>query len=81
MENLEEYKFWLVFYRVFEGMKINVYHAIGLLSYPTEKEIQDFVEEVRTDEEFGLGDEVDNLTVVILNKEEGLEIARELLKD
>lgn len=81
LKQLEQFNYWLLFHEASGNeMTSIVHHIIGTEGVPTEEEINSFIEEVRTDEEFGLGDLVDNLTVEVIPKFRGLAIAKSLLE-
>lgn len=82
LEQIEKYNYWLVFADEPDEDNMNeVHHIIGTVGFPSDDDIADFTEEVRTDEEFGLGDLVDSLIIQVVSKEDGLPIARSLLQD
>lgn len=47
---------------------IIIYHVIGINDEPTEEQMEHFIKEVRSDPEFGLGDFIDELKIVVLSE-------------
>lgn len=66
MKLSEKYKFGIVFYKI-EESDFNVYHIIGIVKIPSEKEIHNFYKELKTDKEFGIQDISETLDHMILN--------------
>lgn len=71
VDELLEYNKWLVFYTDKDKI-LEIYHMIGLMEDPTQEEIDAFREEVRVDEEFGLGDKIDELSTKVVPKGVGI---------
>lgn len=78
-QDLEQWTYWMVFYTD-DGEIMEVYHALGLMEKPTAEETVGFINELRTDEEFGLGDKVDELKIKVVPKFIGLRIVEEIMK-
>ena len=76
--DIDSWTHWIVWYKEQDDGTRDVYHMVGTEGYPNEETVGHLTEEVRYDEEFGLGDTMDELEMVILDKEEGMEVASEL---
>lgn len=61
----ENFNHWVVFTSV-EGDYMHFHHAVAYGQIPSEEEIKRVTEEVRSDPEFGIGDLVDELQVLVL---------------
>jgi len=71
-EFMNSCEYFMGFY-LLESDMINVYHFIGLKSYPTDENIEAAYEELRTDEEFGLTELTSPLKHFIATREQMAE--------
>jgi hypothetical protein len=69
-KEIEKWNFWLVF-----ESNSEVVHLSGFMVEPSKHDIDHILEELKTDEEFKLEDEVLNtLSYRLVNKQEGLKL-------
>ena len=66
---INDFPYFIVFYTI-DKSKLNIYHIIGTEEKSSDAELPQFIDEVRNDDEFGLGDFVDELSIKILTYDE-----------
>ncbi len=78
-DDKDRWKYWLLFTEDRDGEML-FYHAVGFAEEPDDHNIQLAVEEVRDDEEFGLGEKVYDLDVRVIPPGEAAETLKEYLR-
>jgi len=74
-EEINKWNYWLVFENDNE-----VVHCVGFMEEPQENDITHILEELKTDEEIKLSEEVlENITYSIMNKKDGLKAIERLI--